>query len=66
MDRLAGADLCAGARLVGAGADAIRRELGRGGQVYFLHNRVETIEQTAARICRSWCPRRAWPWATAR
>ena len=24
--------------------DAIRRELGRGGQVYYLHNRVESIE----------------------
>ena len=31
-------------------ADAMRRELGRGGQVYYLHNRVETIERTAARI----------------
>ena len=30
--------------------DAIRRELERGGQVYFLHNRVESIEQCAARI----------------
>jgi transcription-repair coupling factor (superfamily II helicase) len=30
--------------------DAIRRELKRGGQVFFLHNRVKTIEQTAARI----------------
>ena len=30
--------------------DAIRRELGRGGQVYYLHNRVETIQQTATRI----------------
>lgn len=30
--------------------DAIRRELNRGGQVYYLHNRVETIERTAARI----------------
>ena len=28
--------------------DAIRREIGRGGQVFFLHNRVETIEKTAA------------------
>ncbi|MFN3681082.1 MAG: transcription-repair coupling factor, partial [Nitrospira sp.] len=28
--------------------DAILRELGRGGQVYFIHNRVETIESTAA------------------
>jgi transcription-repair coupling factor (superfamily II helicase) len=30
--------------------DAIRREMKRGGQVFFLHNRVKTIEQTAARI----------------
>ena len=30
--------------------DAIRREIGRGGQVYYLHNRVETIEQTASKI----------------
>ncbi len=28
--------------------DAIRRELRRGGQVYYLHNRVESIEKTAA------------------
>ena len=31
-------------------ADAIRREVSRGGQVYYLHNRVETIERCAARI----------------
>lgn len=31
-------------------ADAMRRELERGGQVYYLHNRVETIARTAARI----------------
>ncbi len=31
-------------------ADAIRRELTRGGQVYYLHNRVETIERTASKI----------------
>ena len=29
---------------------AIRRELQRGGQVYYLHNRVENIERTALRI----------------
>jgi len=28
--------------------DAIRREVERGGQVYYLHNRVETIDQCAA------------------
>ena len=30
--------------------NAIRRELSRGGQVYYLHNRVETIERTAAQL----------------
>ena len=30
--------------------DAMRRELGRGGQVYYLHNKVETIDLTASRI----------------
>jgi len=32
--------------------DAIRREIIRGGQVYYLHNRVETIDQCAAAIKR--------------
>ena len=31
-------------------ADAIRREVSRGGQVYYLHNRVDNIERTAAQI----------------
>ena len=30
--------------------EAIRRELARGGQVYYLHNRVESIDQCAAKI----------------
>ena len=30
--------------------DAIQRELVRGGQVFFLHNRVQTIERVAKRI----------------
>ena len=30
--------------------DAIRRELARGGQVYYLHNIVESIDRTAARL----------------
>jgi len=30
--------------------DAIHREMKRGGQVFFLHNRVKTIEQTASRL----------------
>ena len=32
--------------------DAIRREIIRGGQVYYLHNRVETIDQCAAALKR--------------
>src|SRR5438552_244389 len=34
---------------------AMDRELARGGQVFFLHNRVETIDETAERI-RALCP----------
>lgn len=30
--------------------DAIRREIQRGGQVYYLHNRIDSIERTAIRI----------------
>ena len=36
----------------GVVADAIRRELQRGGQVYYLHNVVESIERTASRIMK--------------
>ena len=32
--------------------DAIRRELGRGGQVFYVHNRVEDIEQVAEEVRR--------------
>jgi transcription-repair coupling factor (superfamily II helicase) len=35
--------------------DAIQRELARQGQVYFLHNRVQTIERVALRI-KELCP----------
>ena len=31
-------------------SDAMRREIDRGGQVYYLHNRVETIDLTASRV----------------
>jgi transcription-repair coupling factor (superfamily II helicase) len=30
--------------------DAARREVGRGGQVYYLHNRVETIDRAASEL----------------
>ncbi len=36
--------------------EAMARELDRGGQVYFVHNRIETIETIAARV-RSLAPR---------
>jgi transcription-repair coupling factor (superfamily II helicase) len=29
---------------------AVEREIGRGGQVFYLHNRVETIDRTAVRL----------------
>ena len=35
---------------------ALEREKGRGGQAFFLHNRVETIDETAERL-RALCPR---------
>ncbi|MBS0657636.1 MAG: transcription-repair coupling factor, partial [Verrucomicrobia bacterium] len=35
--------------------EAITRELAREGQVFFLHNRIATIERTAARIAEL-CP----------
>lgn len=35
--------------------EAINRELSRGGQVYYLHNAVETIETTAAELSE-WLP----------
>ena len=39
-------------------AAAIRRELLRDGQVFFVHNRVELDPQGRRRPRRSWCPRR--------
>ena len=35
--------------------DAIERELARGGQVFYLHNRIETIDRTAS-LLRELCP----------
>ena len=46
--------------------EAVLRELKRGGQVYFLHNEVETIEHRARASWPSCCPRRASPSPTAR
>ena len=36
-------------------AKAIQREVGRGGQVFFLHNRIETLHEMAERL-RALCP----------
>ncbi len=36
-------------------ARAIKREVARGGQVFFLHNRVESLHETAERL-RALCP----------
>ena len=45
---------------------AILRELDRGGQVFFVHNRVQTIEPDRRAPGAAWCPKRASPSATAR
>ena len=34
----------------GVVCDAIKREILRGGQVYYVHNRIESIERTASRL----------------
>ncbi len=47
---------------------AIEQELDRGGQVYFVHNRVETIWEIAAKI-QALVPNARvarWPWADGR
>ena len=36
-------------------AEALRRELDRGGQAYYIHNRIDTIEQCAAHVAQM-CP----------
>ena len=36
-------------------ASAIKHELSRGGQVYYIHNRIEDIDQTAYKI-QTWVP----------
>ena len=42
------------------------RELRRGGQVYFLHNEVDTIERMRERLAKPAARRRASRWRTAR
>ena len=42
------------------------RELARGGQVYYVYNRVSDIAEMAARDRRSWCRMPMWPLPTGR
>lgn len=39
--------------------EAMEKELARGGQCYYLHNNIDTIEHTAVQIQRH-CPARGW------
>ncbi len=41
--------------------EAALRELKRGGQIYFLHNDIDTIATTREQARRRWCRRRASP-----
>ncbi len=45
--------------------DAIRYEISRGGQVFFIHNRVQSIYEMPP-ACRPSCRTYASPWHTAR
>ena len=45
---------------------AILRELDRGGQVYFVHNRVQDIDEVAAELRRIVPEATSWSSATAR
>ena len=45
---------------------AIEREIDRGGQVYYLHNRVETIDKAAMRLRAEPCRRALRAWRTGR
>ena len=46
--------------------EAVLRELKRGGQVYFLHNEVETIDNMRRQTGKRCCPKRASASRTAR
>ena len=46
-------------------ADAVRKELKRGGQAFYLHNRVRSIQEVRGFLTRC-CPRRASTSPTAR
>ena len=40
--------------------EAISRELRRGGQVYYVYNRVTDIDEVARQDCGSLCRRPGW------
>ena len=46
--------------------EAVQRELARGGQVFYVYNRVDRLYEKAQRARRSSCPRRASPSRTGR
>ena len=46
--------------------EAISRELARGGQVYYVYNRVNTIVEMTDTSLPSWCRRRMWLLPTGR
>ena len=46
--------------------EAILRELDRGGQIYYVHNRIDSIYREAERLQQPRARRRASGWATAR
>jgi transcription-repair coupling factor (superfamily II helicase) len=45
--------------------EAVTRELARGGQVFFVYNRVEGLYERADKL-QQLMPTRAWPWRTGR
>ena len=46
--------------------EGISRELDRGGQVFFVHNRIETIVRRSPTTSAASCRARASPWRTGR
>ena len=59
-----GADFV-GAYDQGTVVNAIRREMLREGQTFFVHNRVDTIDRVAYQV-RQAIPEARWPWPTGR
>ena len=47
-------------------AEAIKKELARGGQVYYLHNRVDNIEDHRRPGSSGWPPGPGWASPTAK